>query len=392
MKFLDKIPLEKVRVRQDGSLIADAAIARTGIQLYAGHEVGRPDLSVVRVYRPPEEVFARDAMASFAHRPVTNDHPPVDVTAENWKDFAVGHTADEVMRDGELLRVPLMVSDGSAVDDVNAGKRELSSGYQSELIWADGIAPGGEQYDAKMTKIRANHVAIVKHGRAGSAVGIGDNASAESWGAAPIINPIDRSTNMAGENLRTMVVDGLSVQTTDQGAQAIDKLQGQINAAKTAHDSAISAKDTEIADLKKQIETKDGEIKALEKKVEDAAVSPEKLNAMVKDRAALLATAKATLGDKASDFEDKTDEDIMKAVVGKHLGDSETAKLSADGLRGAYLAFAKDAGKKTASQPAKDGLRDALKYGAVQDANNGDWGQSIFDKAGIKSQKQGAAA
>ena len=56
-----------VRITNDGYLVAMPRIARSGIQVYAGHEVCRPDLDRVRVYRPPEEVFHADAMLSLIH-------------------------------------------------------------------------------------------------------------------------------------------------------------------------------------------------------------------------------------------------------------------------------------------------------------------------------------
>src|SRR5690606_29290937 len=105
------------------------------IQLYAGYEVGKPELPVVRVYRPSDEVFSKDALATYPHKPITNDHPAEPVSAENWKDHAVGFIGDEVARDGEFVRIPLMLADARAIADIEAGKRELSAGYTCELEW-----------------------------------------------------------------------------------------------------------------------------------------------------------------------------------------------------------------------------------------------------------------
>jgi hypothetical protein len=52
MQFTDAVTVAGTRRRDDGYLVADARIARTGVQLYAGHEVGKPDMASVRVYRP----------------------------------------------------------------------------------------------------------------------------------------------------------------------------------------------------------------------------------------------------------------------------------------------------------------------------------------------------
>ena len=73
MQFTDAVTVAGTRWREDGYLVADARIARTGIQNYLGSEVGKPDMAQVRVYRPGSEVFSDETLRSAAHRPVTND-------------------------------------------------------------------------------------------------------------------------------------------------------------------------------------------------------------------------------------------------------------------------------------------------------------------------------
>lgn len=180
MKFdlVDRISFEDagIRITGDGYLVANPRVARTGIQLYRGSEVGMKDKAVVRVYRPEDEVFNKDAMASLAHRPLTNDHPPVPVTADNWKDYAIGQTGDEVARDGECLRVPMSFMDAQAIKDIQGGKKQLSVGYSCDIVFTDGKTPGGEAYDAIQTKIRGNHIALVKFARGGDRLSVGDKA------------------------------------------------------------------------------------------------------------------------------------------------------------------------------------------------------------------------
>src|SRR5690606_10621448 len=141
-----------------------------------------PDMPIVRVYRPADQVFAKDSLASYAHKPVTKDHPDEAVSADNWKDLAVGQIGDEVARDGDFIRVPLIVMDAAAIKAVEGGKRELSAGYTCDLAFEAGITPDGQPYDAIQKDIRINHVAIVQRGRAGSQARIGDGAS---WGVRP---------------------------------------------------------------------------------------------------------------------------------------------------------------------------------------------------------------
>ena len=61
MQLFERIQLGDRSTRRrtsDGYLVAMGKAARTGIQIYSGSEVGRPDLAQVRVYRPADEVFS----------------------------------------------------------------------------------------------------------------------------------------------------------------------------------------------------------------------------------------------------------------------------------------------------------------------------------------------
>ncbi len=305
-QFTDSVLIAGTKTRDDGSLLADARIARTGIQEYLGREVGKPDMASVKVYRPGSEVFSADTMKSAAHRPVTNEHPRDMVTADTWKGVAVGQTGDEITGEGIYIRVPLMVSDGPTIKAIASGKRELSAGYTCELDWTAGKTPTGEAYDAVQRNIKINHVAIVDAGRAGKEVRIGD--SANSWGVSPMTTT-DANERIPAMDLRTVLVDGLQVSTTDAGAQAIAKLQGDLttSAAKIAqltadHSTAIAAKDTELA-------KKDATIDDLKTKVVDGA----SLDKLVAARSELVSVAAAIAKDVKVDG--LSDADVRRAVV-----------------------------------------------------------------------------
>ncbi|MEP9376197.1 DUF2213 domain-containing protein [Aquabacter sp. CN5-332] len=352
MQFVDAAQIAGTRLRADGTLVADARVARTGIQLYAGHEVGKPEMSVVRVYRPAEEVFSVDARASFAHRPLTNDHPKELVTAANWKALAVGHTVDEVTIDGNRLRVPLLVSDSAAIEDVQGGKQELSAGYTCNLDWTAGTTPEGESFDAVQRDIRANHIAIVQRGRAGSECRIGD-ADLHTWGAAPLT--IDQKDQTMPDNLRTVVVDGLSVQTTDQGAQAIEKLtkdrddaRKALSDAQAEHAKALAAKDADLA-------KKDAALDAEKAKV----LSDADLDKRVAARAALVTVAKAIAKDVKTDG--LSDAGIRKAVVTAVLGDAAVAGKAEAYIDARFEILAEDAAKKGSTDPFREAAAGGLR-------------------------------
>lgn len=176
MQFIEDIMIDDASVRETaaGYLTAYARVARTGIQIYRGSECGDASRDRVRVYRPPEEVFDAKAMASFAHQPITILHPRGGVTADNWKQVAVGNLDGDVVRDGNFVRVPLILMDAGAIKKYKDGMRELSMGYNCELSWEDGVSPEGEPYDAVQRTIRANHLAMVPVARGGADLRIGD--------------------------------------------------------------------------------------------------------------------------------------------------------------------------------------------------------------------------
>lgn len=340
MRFTDTVSVAGTRRTTDGYLVADARAARAGVQIYSGVECdpenqhGMKARDTVRVYRPEEQVFARDTLASFAHRPLTVGHPADAVTAATWKTVAVGHTGDEIARDGEFIRVPMMVADVGAIASIEAGDRELSAGYTCDLIFGEGRTPAGEAYDAVQQNIRANHIAIVKRGRAGSEVRIGDDAG--TWGAAPLTQDEGENDMADTAKTRTVLVDGLPIETTDAGAAAIEKLtkdrddaRKALADAETAHVEAIKVKDKELG-------TAAAEITKLKSEALDAV----KLDQLVTDRANVLAKAKAIAGDVSASG--KSIPDIRRVVVAKKLGDAAVKDKSDDYVEALFDGLAKD--------------------------------------------------
>ncbi|MEC7798378.1 MAG: DUF2213 domain-containing protein [Pseudomonadota bacterium] len=417
MIFTDAAPIAGVRLTRDGYAVAEVRAARTGIQQYAGREVGRPDLQVVNVYRPPESVFAADSMASYGFKPVTINHPAEGVTADSWKDLAVGVVGGDVVRDGGFVKVPLALMDAKAIKAVQDGTREISMGYVCDLAFEDGVTPEGEPYQAIQRDIRINHLALVPKGRAGPQCRVGDakpdlakakgklraaialhekhmNGSAPTTGKAgeksqqAMMDLMEEAlAALSGESarsgmgsmdahpsqalcstgdrlmtLKTITVDGLPVETTDAGIAAIEKLRGLLTASdaalKAANDKStetIAAKDAELA-------KKDAEIADLKSKVVDGAA----LDALVAERSSIVAKARAL--DAKVVVDGKTNAEIKRAVLG------DGAKDKSD----AYVDAAFDL--KTADVKTPDPLRSV-----ISDAKGGIDAASIRDAARLAS-------
>lgn len=349
MQFTDAVTVEgKPRRTADGYLIATAKSVRTGIQLYAGSEVGMVDKAVVRVYRPAEEVFADASLQSFSHAPVTNNHPAEAVTADNWAKLAVGEVSTAAKKDGDWVHLPLVLKDAAAIKAVEDGKRELSAGYNCELDWTPGLTADGQAYDAVQRNIKINHLALVDRARAGSQARIGDGA----WGASPTQDATPEKEPLM--TLKTVTVDGIPIEVTDQGATVIATLQTRIaDAAKkaaetdTTHIAAIADKDKALA-------AKDAEIDALKAKVVDGLA----LDKLVADRSALCAVAGKIA--PAVKFDGLADAEIKKAVVTAKLGDAAVKDKSADYINARFDILAEDAGKTTSADPFRTAVQGGL--------------------------------
>lgn len=349
MKMLDTATLGNVRTTDEGYLLANVRTARTGVQTYLGAEMGRPDLATVNVYRDEAEVFRKTSLQTFGLLPLTDDHPGDLVTADTAKAVSVGTTSEEVLRDGEYLRIGIKITDAATIRKVQDGKRELSVGYTSEIVWGDGIAADGTPYQAKQTNIVGNHIAIVDAGRAGPLARIGDGKpeAVARWGALPITDEKDAIMADAIQT-RTVMIDGLSVVTTDAGAQALEKLNNTIadlkttmtDAEKTAKD-ALDAKDAELA-------AKDAQIAGLAK----AALTDADLDAKVAARADLIGKAKSVAKD--IDTTGLSDAAIRKAAVVAVLGDAAVAGKSDAYIDARFDILSEDAAK---GDPVADALK-----------------------------------
>lgn len=351
MQLFDTIALDASKVRRTryGYLVADVLAGRTGIQNYLGPEIGKPDMGAVRVYRPPEEVFNKDeAMRSFTSLPITLDHPPELVTSHNWKQFARGYTGEEVARDGEFVRVPLIIQDQGAIDAVERGQRELSFGYTCDLDFTAGKTPDGQDYDAIQKNLRGNHLAIVSTGRAGSHCRIGDQS--------------DGVISMPDAVLRTVTVDGIPVATTDAGAIAIDTLQKRIadHVAKNLELAKVTKDgEAEVAGLTALIAERDKELGTLKgalEMIKGEQSDPARLDAMVTERADLLNQTRAIVGD--FDAKGQSVKDIRRAVVAKKLGDAEIKDRSDDYVQALFDSLAKHA-------TTPDPVRQVMQHGSV---------------------------
>ena len=310
-------------VRMDNGWVrVDAFLTRTGVFQYRNM-----DGTVRAELRLPDEVFKADALESFSLIPLTNNHPPGPLTAENTKTFAVGSVGELVRQDGEYVRAALLVTDAATVAQMDAGKRELSCGYTCDLDFTPGEFEG-QRYDAVQRNIRGNHVALVDVGRAGSAVRVHMDS------ADGIM--ITSTDNQTGEQMRKFTIDGIDYEMSDVAAQAVAQ---QIKSLTDASEKATARADGLAAELEKE--------KAARADAED----PTKLQAAIAARVALETEARKHTDAAFAGLDTKA---VKLAVLAKLA-----PEFKADGKSDAYVEARYDLAIESAAKatPALDAAR-----------------------------------
>lgn len=173
---IDRAPLRKPEITQQGFYRADAHVARAGI-----YEYRNDDGSTRYELRPHDEVMHPESLASYDAAPVTLGHPkkpdgsPGEVTADNVRLYEVGTVAGGAREDDDHVAATVVVKDAKAIKRAKGGTQELSPGYRMDLEETAGADaryayPGNPtgRYDAIQRNIRVNHVALVERARGGS--------------------------------------------------------------------------------------------------------------------------------------------------------------------------------------------------------------------------------
>ncbi|MEO0870455.1 MAG: DUF2213 domain-containing protein [Pseudomonadota bacterium] len=346
--------LENMTLTHLGFMVLPARIARTGVQEYLAVELGDmfPDREwddIIRVYRPADEVFKPESMATFERLPVTRNHPYEDVRASNWSDVAVGDTEGQPSRDGDHLRHTLVIRDANAITDVQGGVRELSCGWSGIFTEQQGVTDDGQAYDVIVSDIVGNHVAIVEAGRCETCA-VGDRAKSPAMrqqikdqckcgGAHP--TPAKDEFEMA-----KFTINGVEVEVADASVTHFQTLQGIADAAVKAKDDAEKALADANAAHAEAIGAKDAEIEDLKGKVLDEAA----IDARTAARVDLIADAQPFL---PQGFEVKgvADADIRKKAVEAKHGAEFVKDRDEASIKGAFDFMVADA-KASGATPA----------------------------------------
>src|SRR5690625_3143398 len=152
-----------------GFLHVPGRVSRTGTQQYLRKELGLdgdPN-AVVTVYRPADEVFSQDSLASFDGADVTVMHPGELVNAKNYRKTSVSLIQGAGRPDGDVVTSDMLIMDAGAIKMVeDRGIVEQSAAYTAEYEEAKGTTVDGTEYDSFKLTIRINHAALSRAGAA----------------------------------------------------------------------------------------------------------------------------------------------------------------------------------------------------------------------------------
>ena len=171
----EKISPLKEKTPEGYLLCRDVPISRVGSFEYSAAEVGFPNIGhAVQVWRPEEQIFNPETIASFEAKPVVIGHARF-ADPDNWREIAVGTTQNVRRGEGDksdFLLADLLLTDRKAIEAVESGDlKEVSCGYDADT---QETPQGIEQIG-----IVGNHVALVVSARC-SGCKIGDGSMTTS--------------------------------------------------------------------------------------------------------------------------------------------------------------------------------------------------------------------
>lgn len=278
-------------------------LSRVGI-----FEYRQPDGTVRKEYRPPEEVFHADHLASLHLKPITEDHHGM-ITGTNVRGKLVGSVVSPGRADANNLD---LLGDVVVYDsNVLSTKKELSLTYQLRLDETPGENQYG-RYDAIQRDLRVNSVALCLRGRAGNA-----RLNLDAADAVSVSTEDDEPMTL----VKVRLDSGLEYDASPEVAVALAAASGALKTEKTRADTAEAARDGLQAKV-------DGHAAAVAAAREDALKTVQIRSKLEADAGALGVTFK----------QDATDADLRAAVIKHVRGDS----LDLTGKSDAYIDVAYD--------------------------------------------------
>ena len=159
VKRLDSITLSPAYYTKEGYLVDRPVVTTTGI-----FEYENADGTVRKELRLPEDVFDEKSLKSYKGKPIIITHDAGAIDKENVSGEQIGTIMSEGYRDGDSVRVEIIIHNTNALAE--SGLKALSLGYSLDTDETPGVYEG-EPYDCIQKNIVINHLALVTTARAG---------------------------------------------------------------------------------------------------------------------------------------------------------------------------------------------------------------------------------
>lgn len=346
--------LDKAERMANGWLRVDAVISKVGVNRYLN-----PDGSERLEARMEQDVFDPVSMRSFELLPLTNEHPrtdggaPVLLDASNTKRYQVG-SVGHVRRDGSYLVGALLVTDQRSVEDVLAGKSQLSPGYRIASFDTSIREFLGQRVDGAQRGIVGNHLAHLFLGRQGPEVAIRLDGDDRAMPSVPVI-----TINTRRSPPMKISIGGKEYEVADDLGSAVTTLLARVDSLEAAANTQSTRTDAaELATVRAQRDQEKVRADAAESKKTELLARVDSLTSEVERlktqapgevarRSELLANAKRICGDDYSQWGDartdgdgsrpvKTDIEVMRDVILK-VDPGAQAKLTEHAANEGYV-------------------------------------------------------
>lgn len=344
----DRAPIKATKT-PEGFVQDSPVLSRVGV-----FEYRQPDGTIRKEFRPPEEVFHADHLASLHAKPITSDHHG-KITVQNAKGKTIGAVLTPGRQDGDNLVADIVIHDASDIPT----KRELSLGYTLDLDETPGEY-NGTRYDAVQRNIRVNHLALVAKGRAGNA--------RLNLDAADAVISIPEENEPIMTTVKLRLDSGLEYDAPPEVAVAYAAATAKVSAEKDradglqakldAAEGKITKHEADIATIREDARKQAAARVKLET---DAKALGAKFAEDAKDSDIRIAVIKAVRGDSV-DLKDKT-EAYIEAAYDLARADGEKARQNAGNAR-QNLGTPPVEGRQDGAGPAK-GSAAAARAGMV---------------------------
>lgn len=300
-----------------------ARIAKPGVLQYLGKELdpalGFKDDEIVNVFRPAEELFAADTLASLHGVPVTADE-------HKWqlpdKIDAVGSVAGDAKSSDQFTVTGLLITDRAAIAKIQSrGIEEISPGFTWNLHKESGVYDG-QPYQVIARNIKYNHVSILPpgNGRGGGEVRIIDAKPEVKMSTITISTP-HGDVNVAQDSKTAIMALVKERDDLAKKVSALDEENEELKAKKKEAEDEAEMEKKEKEKMKGQVDAATAELKR--------ATSPEAIDSAARDLADTREKITKILGtDKLpDDLKSLGATDLKKRAVIKYAADN---KMSVD--------------------------------------------------------------